>query len=270
MSILGKKWVIRNENKDINLIAKLLQNRGIDSAEKVESFFDATLSDLHDPALMKEMDKAVDRIKKAIEKKEKIMIFGDYDVDGITATAILYDFLKKTGADVHYKLPNRADDGYGLQDYFIKQFKDDNIDLIVTVDCGTSNVKEVELSNKLGIDVIVTDHHTIPKKLPDAYAIVNPHRADCKYPNKDICGSSISYKLVSALARDLWDEDKAEEYLDCQLAVVALGVVGDCMALTGENRVLVREGLKRLIAGKHAGILALLEEANLPLNKITR
>lgn len=269
MSILGKKWVIKNENKGVSLIAKLLQNRGIDSAEKAESFFEATLSDLHDPALMMEMNKAVERIKKAITNKEKIMIFGDYDVDGITATAILYDFLKKAGADVHYKLPNREDDGYGLRDYFIKRFKEEKVQLIVTVDCGTSNLNEVKLANELDIDVIVTDHHTIPKKLPDAYAIVNPHRVDCKYPNKDICGSSISYKLVSALARDLWEEKKAEEYLDCQLAVVALGVVGDCMALTGENRVLVREGLKRLSARKNAGILALLEEANLSVDKIT-
>jgi len=267
MSILGKKWVIQNENNELTIIAKLLKNRGIDSSEKAEVFFNGSLKDLHDPALFTGMELATKRIEKAITDKEKIMIFGDYDVDGITATAILYDFLKKAGADVQYTLPNREKDGYGLKKYFVEKFKQAGIQLIITVDCGTANFVEVELANKLGIEVIITDHHTIPKILPPAYAIVNPHRTDCKYPNKDICGSSISYKLVSQLANDLWDQKKAEDYLDCQLGIVALGVVGDCMALTGENRILVQEGLKRLIQGKNEGVLALLTEANLSLEK---
>jgi single-stranded-DNA-specific exonuclease len=269
MSILGKKWIIRNSDDSLNIIAKLLKNRGIDSPEKAEWFFNGSLANLHDPALLKEMDKAVKRIKKAIENKEKIMIFGDYDVDGITATAILYDFLKKAGAEIHYTLPNREKDGYGLKEYFIKQFKDIGIGLIVTVDCGTSNFKEIKLANELGIDVVVTDHHSLPEKLPDAHAIVNPKQLECLYPNKDICGSSIAYKLVTALANDLWPKEKAEEYLDRQLGVVSLGVIGDCMALKGENRILVREGLKRLTDGKNEGVSALLEEANLSSENIT-
>ena len=269
MSLFGKKWIIRNENGDLNIIAKLLQNRGIDSPEKAKWFFDGTLSDLHDPALLMEMGKAVIRIKKAISDKEKIMVFGDYDVDGITATAILYDFLKKAGADVYYTLPNRDKDGYGMKDYFIRQFKESGIKLIITVDCGTSNFNEIELANESGIDVVVTDHHTMPAKLPNAHAIVNPKRPDCGYPNKDICGSSIAYKLVTVLAKELWALKKSEEYLDYLLTVVALGVIGDCMALTGENRILAREGIKRLSAGMHEGIITLLEEANLPTDKIT-
>ncbi|MBU1018089.1 single-stranded-DNA-specific exonuclease RecJ [Patescibacteria group bacterium] len=269
MSLLGKKWVIRNSDESLNIIAKLLQNRGIDSPEKAEWFFNGTLKNLHDPKLLKGIEKAAERIEKAVENKEKIMVFGDYDVDGVTATAILYDFLKKAGADVHYSLPNRDKDGYGLKDYFIRRFKEEDVQLIVTVDCGTSSFNEVQLANELGMEVIVTDHHSIPEKLPPAYIIVNPHRSDCEYPNKDICGSTVAYKLVSLLARDLWPTEKAEEYLDHQLGIVALGVVGDCMALTGENRILVSEGIKRLTDGRNPGVLALLEKANISYGKIT-
>ena len=157
MSLIDKKWVIQNENEELTVIAKLLQNRDIDSAEKAEQFFNGSLKELHDPNLFKEIDKAVERIKQAIEKREKVMIFGDYDVDGITSTALMYNFLQKSGVDVNYTLPNREKDGYGLKDYFIRQFKEDNIDLLITVDCGTSNIKEVDLANELGIDVVVTE-----------------------------------------------------------------------------------------------------------------
>ena len=269
MSLLGKKWVIQNSDENLNIIAKLLQNRGIDSPEKAEWFFNGTMEDLHDPALLKEMDKAVDRIKKAIKNKEKIMVFGDYDADGITATAILYDFLKKVEADVHYALPNRDDDGYGLKGHFVERFREMGVKLIVTVDCGTSNLKEVELANQLDMDVVITDHHSMSEKLPEAIAIVNPKRTDCEYPNKEICGSTIAYKLVSVLAAELLSPDEASEYLDKQLGIVALGIVGDCMSLTGENRILVREGLKCLMEGKHPGILALLQEADISIDKIT-
>ncbi len=269
MSLLGKKWVILNQENDLTIIAKLLKNRGIDSPEKADWFFNASLDRLHEPRLLKEMDKAVERIKKAINQQEKVMVFGDYDVDGITATAIVVDFLKKVGVEAHHKLPNREKDGYGLKDYFIREFKEMGIDLIVTVDCGTSNLKEVNLARELGIDVVITDHHSMPSELPKACAIVNPKQPDCEYPNKNICGSSIAYKLVSALARDLWPQEEAEKYLDFQLGVVALGVVGDCMALKGENRILVREGVKRLSNGVNAGVKALMEACNLPLHKMS-
>jgi len=243
MSLLGKKWVIQNEDTDLNVIAKLLKNRGIDTPEKAESFFNDGADQLHKPTLLKDMDKAVDRIKRGLERKERIMIFGDYDVDGITGAAILYDFFKKLDADIHSTLPHRENDGYGLKTYFIEQFKEQKVDLLITVDCGTSNLEEIKLANELGIDVVVTDHHTMPKELPPAVAIINPHQPDCDYPNKDICGSSLGYKLVQALAPDLMG-DSADEYLENQLGIVSLGVIGDCMSLTGENRVLVREGLK--------------------------
>lgn len=268
MSLLGKTWILKNSDHTLNVIAKLLQNRGIDSPEKAQAYFGGKLSDLHSPALLKDMDKAAERIKEALRKKEKIMVFGDYDVDGITATALLYGFLKKVGADVHYTLPHRENDGYGIKSYFIEQFKKDGIQLVVTVDCGTANLKEIELANTLGIDIVVTDHHSMPKTLPPAVAIVNPKRPDCDYPNKDICGSSIAYKLVAHLAPELMGETAAKTYVSQQMGIVALGVIGDCMPLKGENRILVKEGLKSLIAGEQAGISALLAEAGIDLDKI--
>lgn len=269
MSLLGKKWDLQNEDDTLGIIGKLLKNRGIDSPEKAEWFFNSALSDLHDPALLKGIDKAVERIKKAIETREKIMVFGDYDTDGITATAILYDFLKISGADVFYTLPHREEDGYGLKDYFIQDFKEKGIGLIITVDCGTSNLKEIELANELGIDVIVTDHHSMPKQLPSAYAIINPKRPDCEYPNKEISGAGIAYKLVASLAKDLLPTEQADTYLEKALGLAALGTVADCVALTGENRILVREGVKRLMEGDNNPVLELLKEANVSFDKIT-
>jgi len=268
MSILGKKWIVKNHDDKLNVIAKLLQNRGIDTPDKAQLFFSGKLSDLHSPGLLKDLDKAVARILRAVRAKEKIMVFGDYDVDGITATAMLYDFLKKSGADVYYTLPHREADGYGLKDYFVQKFHKSGINLIITVDCGTANAKEIAMANEFKMDVVVTDHHSMPATLPDAIAIVNPKRPDCVYPNKEICGSSIAYKLISTLASGLMDKKEAEAYLQKQLGVVALGIVGDCMAMTGENRILVREGIKSLIAGDHEGVAALLAEAGIDLNKI--
>jgi single-stranded-DNA-specific exonuclease len=269
MSLLGKNWVIRNKDENLNIIAKLLKNRGIDSPEKAEWFFNGSLEDVHGPELFVDMKRAVERIKKSISDKEKVMIFGDYDVDGITATAILYDFLQKVSADVHYTLPNRDEDGYGLQDYFIKRFKELGVGLIVTVDCGTANFDEVKQASELGIDTVITDHHSIPERLPNAVAIVNPKRSDCKYPNKEICGAAISYKLVEALAKECLPPEEVDEYLGQALGLVALGVVSDCMEMTGENRILVREGLKSLTSGSHPGVLALLNSDGISTDRIT-
>jgi single-stranded-DNA-specific exonuclease len=269
MSFLGKKWIIQNQEGGLDVITKLLKNRNLDTEESQRSFFEDGLENLHDPFLFKDMQKAVDRIREAIDKKEKIMIFGDYDVDGITSTVILYDFLKRVGADTYYTLPNREKDGYGLKDYFIKQFKDEGFDLIITVDCGTANLNEVKLANELGMEVIVTDHHDIPEELPPAYAIVNSKQTDCEYPNKNISGSGLAYKLVTALAPHYFNEDQTKEYLYKQLGIAALGLVADCMPLTEENRILTKHGLKSLEASDHPGINALLESAGVANQKIT-
>jgi len=269
MSFLGKKWVIRNQKTDLNLIDKMLENRDLKTDEERYSFFDYSLKKLHDPFLMKDMKKAVDRLKKAVEKQEKIMIFGDYDVDGISATAVLYDLLSKIGADIHYTLPNREHDGYGLKDYFMQRFSDEGVKLVITVDCGTSNIKEISLANELGMEVIVTDHHSIPSELPKPIALINPKQTDCKYPNKELSGSGVAYKLTCALAPFYFDEETTKKYLLEQMGIAVLGLIADCMHLTGENRVLTRNGLKILEQGNHAGIKALLDEANMPSDKIT-
>lgn len=268
MSLIGKKWVIQNEQDGLGLIEKLLHNRGLTDDASRREFFEGNLSALHDPMLFKGMKQAVQRIREAAERKEKIMVFGDYDVDGITATVILYDFLKRLGADAHYTLPNREEDGYGLKDYFVRQFKEKGVKLIITVDCGISNKNEVDLANQLGVDVIITDHHDIPPELPDACCIINAKQTDCPYPNKELSGSGISYKLVSALAPYFFDAATAERYLYEKLGLATLGLVADCMPLTGENRILTKYGLKSLEKADHPGVAALLDSTKVPKGKI--
>lgn len=269
MSLLNKKWIIQNDRCDMKLLDALLANRQIMGNEDRRLFLEGDLNLVHDPMLLKDMGKACERIKKAVERGEKIMVFGDYDIDGITATAIVYDFLKKVGANAEYKLPNREDDGYGLKDYFIKQFKKSGINLVIAVDCGTSNVKEIELARSLAMDVLVLDHHSIPNVLPPAYALVNPLQKDCNYPNKNLCGSSLAYKLVMALSQEFFSECERKEYLMRQLSLVTLGIIGDCMPLLGENRVLTKYGLKSVRDGHNPGLLALLEVAGLDVTKVT-
>ena len=269
MSFLGKKWIIQNQDGGLDVVTKLLKNRNLNSEEEQHLFFESGLESLYDPFLFKDMKKAVDRIRQAIDKKEKIMVFGDYDVDGITSTVILYDFLKRVGANVDYTIPNREKDGYGLKDYFIKQFKDDGIDLIITVDCGIANSNEVKLANEMGLEVIITDHHDVPEELPPAYAVIDSKQKDCKYPNKDISGSGVAYKLVSALAPYYFDGNLAQNYLNKQLGMAVLGLVADCMPLTGENRILTKHGLVSLEQTDHPGINALIKSAGVADKKIT-
>lgn len=269
MSFLGKKWVIQNKKQELGLVDKMLENRGLKTEEEVYSFFNYSLKKLHDPFLMKDMKKAVERIKQAIEKQEKVMIFGDYDVDGTSATALIYDLLQKIGAKVSYTLPDREKDGYGMKDYFISRFAEEGVNLVITVDCGTANVSEIKLANELGIDVIVTDHHDTPAILPEPVALINPKQADCNYPNKELSGSAVAYKLVCALAPFYFEESVAEKYLHEQMGLAVLGLIADCMKLTGENRVLTNNGLKSLSEGSHPGIRAMMEEAGMDCNKIT-
>ena len=269
MSFIGKKWRLKNENQELNLVDKMLENRGLLTDEERYSFFNYSLNKLHDPFLLKDMQKAVNRLKEAIKNEEKIMIFGDYDVDGTSATAILYDFFQKVGADIHYCLPNREHDGYGLKDYFIRQFKEEKVDIVITVDCGTANVKEVALANELGITMIVTDHHDVPEVLPQPYALINPRQKDCNYPNKQLSGSAVAYKLICALVPDYFEPQIAEKYLYDQMGLAVLGLVADCMDLVGENRILTNNGLKSLAQGNHVGIKALLEASGMNCNDIS-
>jgi single-stranded-DNA-specific exonuclease len=260
MSFIGKHWILRNEEENLSIIEKLLKNRNLTDHTSREAFFNYELSNAHNPFQLKDMKKAVERLQKAIQMKEKIMIFGDYDVDGVSATVLLYDLFKRIGANFAFTLPDREKDGYGLKKHFIHDFKEQSVDLIITVDCGTANLDEIQLANELGMEVIVTDHHDIPAELPKAYALINPKQPECLYPNKDLSGSAVAYKLVCALT-PYYMTAETNNYLYRQLGIAALGLVSDCMKLTGENRILTYHGLKSLESGLHPGVNALLEEA---------
>lgn len=269
MSFIGKKWVIKNVKPDLSLIDKMLENRNLKTEDERFSFFNYSLNKLHDPFLLKDMKKAVNRLKLAVEKQDKIMIFGDYDVDGTSATAVIYDALEKIGADIFYTLPDREKDGYGLKSYFIERFAKEGVKLIVTVDCGTANVEEIRLANELGMEVIVTDHHDVPEVLPQPLALINPKQKNCPYPNKELSGSAVAYKLVCALVPEYFDAETAARYLYEQMGIAVLGLIADCMKLTGENRVLTRNGLNSLSEGRHPGIKAMMDEAGMDSRVIT-
>jgi len=214
-----------------------------------------TLDDLHDPFLLPDMQKAVERIKQAYEKKEKVMIFGDYDVDGATSTALLMHFLTKIGLPVSYRLPTREKDGYGMKNYFIDEIAEVGATLIITVDCGTRDIEVIKYAKKKGIDVIVTDHHAVPEYIPEeAIAIINPKRTDSKYPFSFLCGAWVAFKLICALIPDFFPPEKREKYIQSCLDIVALGTTADCMPLVWENRALVHMGLEQLKHTRSKGI----------------
>ncbi|MDD4351418.1 MAG: single-stranded-DNA-specific exonuclease RecJ [Candidatus Gracilibacteria bacterium] len=260
MSILGKKWIVLDQKPGKSLLESLLLSRGIqDQKTFLEPNFER---DLHDPALLKDMDRAVTRIKSALEKKEKIVVVGDYDMDGISATALLVDFLSnKLGANVTYRLPNRLTEGYGLNQEMVNEAIKGNIQLVITVDNGISCVTEIASLKAAGIDTIITDHHAIPASLPPGFAIIHP-LVSPNYPFKELSGVGVAYKLVQALAHDLLSKEAAESHLKWALDLVALGTVADCMTLQGENRVLTKFGLQVLAKTKRKGLQALLELSN--------
>ncbi len=238
MSLLGKKWIIRNTDPEAKLLDKLLSNRGV--TQEILDRDDA----FHDPFLMKDMERAVGRIREAIEKKERIIIYGDYDVDGITGTTILVKTLTRLGANVSYRIPHRFNDGYGLHDKYIDECVVIEAKLIITVDCGISCAAQITRAHGLGIDVIVTDHHTIPAELPrDAYAILHPLQSDCGYPFKGLTGSAVAFKLASALLQKL-SPDAHLEFLESLTDLASFGTVADCGPLVGENRTIVKRGLQ--------------------------
>ena len=237
------------------LIAQILINRGMNKSEDAEYFLKADISSLHDPFNLKDMDKSVKRIKKAIENKERILIVGDYDVDGVTSCAVLKLALLRLKADVIHYIPHRINEGYGLNKNIVKLAKKNNVKLLITVDSGISAYKEVELLNKNNIDVIIVDHHrTIDDVLPAAFSIIDPKRSDCPYPCKDLAAVGLAYKLAQALLGE-----SLKEYLD----LVSLGTVADVMDLKGENRILVKEGIKQINLLKREGINALINSCRL-------
>ena len=235
------------------LAAMVLASRGIGDDRQARAYLDCN-APLLDPFLMTDMDKAAGRVGLAMSRGEKIAVFGDYDVDGITATCLLMDFLRRHGADVVSYIPGRLEEGYGLNPIAIHQLHAEGVKLIVTVDCGITAVNEAELCKQLGIDLVITDHHECKQTLPAAVAVVDPHRCDGGYPHKNLSGVGVAFKLASALCGS--QEKVLEEYAD----MVCLGTVADVMPLQGENRVFVARGLESLAHTKRPGIAALMAE----------
>lgn len=248
------------------LIARILINRGINSVEDSEKFLNVSLEDLHSPFLMSGMERAVERISRAIKEGEKVMIFGDYDVDGISATSLLFTFFRQLGLDVSYYIPHRVEEGYGLNVDAIKKFAREKYTLLITVDCGVTSVEEVEKASELGIDVIITDHHQVSQKLPPALALLNPAMPECKYPFKHLAGVGIAYKLISAIKTSLIESGKISAKdspnLNRVLDLVALGTLADMVPLIGENHVLVKIGLEEMTKTRNVGLRALINLGN--------
>ena len=248
-----RTWVIKEQSRqDVcalcltlgvsEIIARLLINRGLTTADLAKSFLNKSIDSLHDPMLMPDMDKAVARINRAIQNKERITIFGDYDVDGVTSTAILHRYLTGRGATVGYYIPSRTEEGYGVSLAAIEHIIEDKTSLIITVDSGITATPEIEYATKRGLDVVVTDHHECRPELPAACAVVNPKRPDSVYPFKELAGVGVVFKLICAIE----GRENLQSCIDRFSELTAFGTIADVMPLTGENRILVSLGIKRI------------------------
>ncbi len=249
--------ILEQELKVHPVICRILAQRGIDSYAKAKDYFRPQLSDLHSPWLMKDMDKAVARIDQAITASEKILVFGDYDVDGTTSVACMYQFLSElqNKSLLDYYIPHRYREGYGVSKQGIDFAHKNNFTLIISLDCGIKSVELIAYAKELGIDFIVCDHHLPDTIVPDAVAILNPKQTDCTYPYKELCGCGVGFKLITALAETHKLED---EKIYCYLDLVATAIAADIVPITGENRILAFHGLKRVNTKPSNGIKALM------------
>ncbi len=258
-----KQWIISGADKEkVNMLvekyglptltAVLLSIRGITEQEDIEQFFSQE-TELSEPFLLKDMDKAVERIKKAVTAGEKICVYGDYDCDGITATSILYLYLESVFANVMYYIPDRNAEGYGMNMGAVKKLKEEGVQLIVTVDNGISAINEIDYANSLGIDVVVTDHHKTQDILPKAVAVVNPHRTDDTSPYEDFCGAGLALKLAMAM------EGEQFSIMENYGEIAAIGTVADLVPLTGENRTIVKAGLQNIANTERVGLSSLIQ-----------
>ena len=251
---------IKKEFNTSEIIAKVLANRGIESLKSSHNFFNPSNDQLHDPFMMKNMDIAVDRISKNIQNQKPILIFGDYDVDGTTGASLLYLGLKDLNAIVEYYIPHREKEGYGLSAGGIDYAQSVGADLLITCDCGINAFQPVDYANEHGIDIIITDHHIPDKKLPNAYAVLNPKQKGCEYPFKGLCGCGVAFKLISAVSEKSGiGQNVGLNYLD----LVALATSADMVPILDENRVLVHGGLDQLEESKSPGIHQLLVQTGL-------
>lgn len=269
-----RKWVVAKPAKGpvekisaklgiLPITAELLVNRGISSAQDAEAFLSASLSDLPSPFLMKGMEEAVARLCRCVYEKEKVAVYGDYDVDGVTATSLLTGFLRALGCDVIYYIPDRFKEGYGVNSKALRDLKQKQVNLVISVDCGITAVDEVAQARTLGMDFIVTDHHSFCGQLPEAVAVLNPRQADCRYPGKEVSGVGVAFNLALALRRTLREEGFFEtveepnmgDFLD----LVSLGTVSDRVPVGNVNRIMLKEGLKRMRSPRRLGLWALKE-----------
>lgn len=269
-----KKWNIPKENKELTkilaqecgvseLVASVLVNRGHSSYLSATRFL-GNEGEIASPYDMKDMQEAVDRIRQAVDDFEKIAVYGDYDCDGVTSTAILYTYLSSIGADVMYYIPERDGEGYGLNKEALKKLADEEVSLIITVDNGISAINEANYAKQLGIDLVITDHHQPSETLPKAVAVVNPHRKDCKSPFKELCGAGVCFKLIAAL-----EDGDCQSVLESFGDLVAVGTIGDIVPLVEENRALVKYGLQMLKMSDNIGLHALMEVAGLKVETLT-
>ena len=274
-----EKWFVAMKKADFNgiaekyqispIIARLMRNRDVIGDEAIDFYLNGTVEDLYDGLLMKDMDRAVDILKEKIEEGKKIRVIGDYDIDGVNATYILQQGLAGLGADVDTDIPDRIKDGYGLNQMLIDRALEDDVDTIITCDNGIAAMNEIAYGKENGMTIVVTDHHEVPyleengeKKylLPPADAVVDPHRADCGYPFKGLCGAAVAYKLVEVLYRVSGKSEQEVEHLqDNLMENVAIATIGDVMDLVGENRVFVKKGLELLKITKNEGLHALMQ-----------
>ena len=282
---MEKRWVLREADEEVvshlsdqlkvsTLLARILVHRGVMDSDAGKRFLSPSLrSDLPSPFLMADMDRAVERLACALEGKELICVWGDYDVDGTTGSSALVIFLREIGGNPLYYIPHRIEEGYGLSPQGLERLRFRGVRLIVSVDCGISNYKEIELARGMGIDVIIVDHHEPPPLLPPAVAILNPHRSDCPFPDKGLSGAGLAFYLIIGLRASLRDRGWFSEadppdirrYLD----IVALGTIADMVPLKGVNRVLTRRGLTELGVSTRPGIRALKQVANIPSGEVS-
>lgn len=267
---MEKRWIIQKSDqkfvqklaKDLgvnHIVAHLLVLRGIENFDDAKLFFRPELKHLHDPFLMKNMQDAVDRIEKAIANKEKVLVYGDYDVDGTTSVAMMYSFLKRFSPEIEYYIPCRYEEGYGISLKGIDYAKKNNFSLIITLDCGIRAFDQVDYANEKEVDFIICDHHNPADKIPNAIAILNPKQSDCNYPYKELSGCGVGFKLIQAYSqKNNIDFSEISEYLD--LLTVSIGA--DIVPMTGENRVFSYFGLKQINTQPRAGLKALMDIAN--------
>lgn len=273
--MVKNKWVAVKADEELSCslseetgisksITRILVSRGIDTIEKIDDFINTDIENLSDPFLLKDMDKGVARIKKAIENGEKICIYGDYDVDGITGVTVLMTYLLSVGSNCFYYIPDRLKDGYGLNTEALKYIKNCGADLIITVDCGITANDEIKWAQENGMDVVVTDHHKCPEILPSCVAVINPKREDCGYHFSELAGVGVAFMLTLAMSSGNLSEDIKDEIL----SLTALGTVADIVPLISDNRTIVKEGIKKIKEKKCKGINALLNVAEIDFSSV--